>query len=84
MFASLHRRASVGWAKFFLPVGYLPNFEEEIAFLIKSLNMAYRDIYEMPYSRRQRLLEWQSERIREQQKSQQEAESRMRSSARRR
>jgi len=67
-----------------LPIGYLPNLEEEISFLIKTLYMSYWDIYEMPYGRRQRLVEWQVEKMQEQKKSQQEAENRMRTHSRRR
>lgn len=41
------------------------NFEEEVAFLIQTMRMGYEDIYRMPYSRRQRLINWKQERERE-------------------
>lgn len=53
--------------------------EEEIAFLVESMRgLGYREVYEMPYSRRKRLVVFKEERIREQIKAQKEAASRSR------
>jgi hypothetical protein len=50
-----------------------------VAFLVDSLKMSYQDVYQMPYGRRQRLIEWKVEKIQHENKSRQEAESRSRS-----
>lgn len=41
----------------------MPRMEEEIAFLIVTLNMSYQDCYDLPFSRRKRLIEWNQARI---------------------
>jgi hypothetical protein len=52
--------------------------EEEIAFLIEAMRLNYQDIYDMPYSRRQRLILWKEQRMREQQIAQERAAKRSR------
>lgn len=43
---------------------------------METMGAQYDDIYKMPYSRRQRLVEWKVERMREADKAQQEARAR--------
>jgi len=64
------RRALFGFnpdrkCRFFLPIGDLEVLEEEIAWMIDTMRLSYRDVIEIPYSRRKRLIEWKQERIRQ-------------------
>jgi hypothetical protein len=52
--------------------------ERDIAFLMETMKLGYQDTYQMPYSRRQRLVEWKEDQLKEQARAQQEAESRAR------
>jgi hypothetical protein len=53
--------------------------EEEIAYLSEGMGQDYNDLMRLPYSRRQRLVEWKEGRDREQQ---QEMDSARRTRAR--
>jgi hypothetical protein len=41
--------------------------EEEIAALMDAMSLGYDDVYRMPYSRRQRLIQWKEDQVRKQQ-----------------
>lgn len=57
--------------------------EEEIAFLVESMRIQPSEVYSMPYSRRQRLIEWKDERLQEEKRQQEQSASNARSRSRR-
>jgi hypothetical protein len=48
-----------------------------MAYLMENMGVSYKDCYEMPYGRRQRLVTWKSKRIEEENEKRKQSLSRM-------